>query len=63
MLGEMLLLLGTLCGGLLACSDGVTGSGLGGGTIYATTPGAYTVTVTGKSGATTETGTIALTVQ
>jgi len=56
----MLVVLVTLIGSLLACG----GSGSGGvGGNSGTTPGTYTVTVTGTSGSTTAMGTITLTVQ
>jgi N-acetylneuraminic acid mutarotase len=58
---RMLLLLGTLLGGVIACgSNGVSASGSG---TAGTTAGNYIVTVTGTSGATTNTGMITLTVQ
>jgi N-acetylneuraminic acid mutarotase len=54
----MLALLVAFAGGVLACGGG------GSGTIYpGTTPGNYTITVTGTSGMKTATGTISLTVQ
>jgi N-acetylneuraminic acid mutarotase len=54
----MLALLVALTSGVLACGGG------GGGTIYpGTTPGSYTITVTGTSGTAIATGTISLTVQ
>ncbi len=56
MLG-MVALLVTLAGGMLAC-----GTSSGGGNS-GTTAGNYTITVTGTSGATTATSTVALTVQ
>jgi hypothetical protein len=62
MLG-MLALLFTLASGLIACGSTAGGGGGGGGGIAGTTEGAYTVTVTGTSGTTTETGTFSLTVQ
>jgi hypothetical protein len=59
----MLALLITLTGGVLACG----GSGGGGGCNAVgnpgTTAGNYTITVTGTSGAITQTGTVSLTVQ
>jgi len=49
--------------GLIACGGGSSGGGGGGGNP-GTTPGAYTITVTGKSGSVSATvGTVALTVQ
>jgi LysM repeat protein len=60
MLG-MALLFAILAGGAVACAPSVTRN-----VIIAnpgTTPGVYTVTVTGTSGATAETGTITVTVQ
>jgi len=65
MLG-MLALLVVLAGGAAACGGGGNnggGGGGGGGGNSGTTPGAYTITVTGTSGTITETGTVALTVQ
>jgi hypothetical protein len=56
----LLALFGTLMGGLLACGGG--GSSPPCTTIPGTTPGAYTITVTGTSGASTATGTVNLTV-
>ena len=51
-----------LTSGLVACGSG--GGTTGGGTHDpGTTPGTYTITVTGTSGATTATGTVTLTVQ
>jgi hypothetical protein len=55
----MLAILVALVGGLLACGGGSSGRNC----PPATTAGAYTVTVTGTSGSTTATGTVALTVQ
>jgi len=49
-----------LAGGLSACGNKV---GSAGTTGPGTTPGNYTVTITGTSGTTKETGSIALTVQ
>ena len=60
----MAVLLVALTGGVLACGGG--GGGGGGCTPVAypgTTAGAYAITVTGTSGATTATGTVTLTVQ
>ncbi|MDR3738507.1 MAG: FG-GAP-like repeat-containing protein [Terracidiphilus sp.] len=63
MLG-MLALLVTLTGGVLSCGGGSSNGGGGGSTgIPGTTPGAYTVTVTGTSGSTAAICTVALTVQ
>jgi hypothetical protein len=59
----MLSLLLTLAGGLIACGGSGGGGGGGGGGIAGTTPGTYTVTVTGTSGTTIGTGTFTLTVQ
>jgi len=55
----MLAILVTLAGGMLACGGGASGRNC----PPATTAGTYTVTVTGTSGSTTATGTVALTVQ
>jgi uncharacterized repeat protein (TIGR03803 family) len=55
-----LLLLVMLAGGLLSCSSSSGNIGTGN---PGTTPGAYTITVTGTSGSTTATGTVTLTVQ
>jgi hypothetical protein len=57
-LGMVLLLL--VAGGAVSCGGGGTS---GGGGDAGTTPGNYTITVTGTAGNITETGTIALTVQ
>jgi FG-GAP-like repeat/FG-GAP repeat len=57
----MLTLLAAFAGGLAACG-GSTGT-MGVGNDPGTTPGTYTITVTGSSGATTASGTITLTVQ
>jgi len=64
----MLVLLGMVTSGVLACGNGGSGSGGGGGGggftgIAGTTPGSYTVTVTGTSGTITATGTVTVTVQ
>ena len=59
-LGLLVFLL-TLAGGLLACGGGSSGGGGGGNA--GTTAGTYIVTVTGTSGNTSATGTVALTVQ
>jgi hypothetical protein len=56
------LLLATFAFSVLACGGGGSGGGGGGGTP-GTTAGTYTVTVTGISGAVTQTGTVTLTVQ
>jgi hypothetical protein len=65
MLGMVVLL--ALCAvGVSSCGGGggAGGGGGGGGTgDPGTTPGAYTITVTGTSGSTTATGTVALTVE
>ncbi len=59
-IGLLLLFVST---GLIACGGGSGGSGSGGGNT-GTTPGAYTITVTGKSGSVSATvGSVALTVQ
>ena len=55
----VLVLLVILAAGLLACNS----SSNSGTSNPGTTPGAYTVTVTGTSGSTTATGTFTLTVQ
>jgi hypothetical protein len=63
-IGLLLLFVSTT--GLIACGGGTVGSGGGGGGVgnSGTTPGAYTVTVTGTSGSVSATvGTVALTVQ
>jgi hypothetical protein len=63
MLG-VLIFLAFLAGGLISCGGGSSSSGGGGGGgIAGTTAGAYTITITGTSGATTETATVTLTVQ
>jgi ABC-type glycerol-3-phosphate transport system substrate-binding protein len=56
-----LAMLAILAGGMAAC--GGAGSTPAGGGNPGTTPGAYTVTVTGSSGVTTETGTVTVNVQ
>jgi ABC-type glycerol-3-phosphate transport system substrate-binding protein len=64
MLG-MLSLLAILAGGIAACGGGGSYGGGGGTTTTThpgTTPGDYTVTITGTSGSTTATCSIALTV-
>jgi len=58
MLG-LLMLLAALAGGVLSCGGG----GGGGGGNPGTTAGTYTITVTGTSGAITQTGKVTLTVQ
>jgi hypothetical protein len=58
-------LLVALAGGILACGAGGNSpenSG-GGSTNPGTTPGSYTITVTGTAGTTTAGGTVTLTVQ
>jgi len=62
LIGLLLLFVST---GLIACGGGSSGSsGGGGGGNTGTTPGAYTITVTGKSGSVSATvGSVALTVQ
>jgi Big-like domain-containing protein/chitobiase/beta-hexosaminidase-like protein len=62
MLG-MLVLLAAVAGGMTACGGGGGTTVCGTAAELGTTPGAYTITVTGISGATTETGTVTLTVQ
>jgi hypothetical protein len=57
----MLVLLLTLAAGFTACGSG--GSSICNGGTGGTTPGIYTITVTGTSGSTTATGTVTLTVQ
>ncbi|MGA2653869.1 MAG: chitobiase/beta-hexosaminidase C-terminal domain-containing protein [Terracidiphilus sp.] len=60
----MVALLVILAGGVLACGGGGSRGGSGGGSGNpGTTVGSYTISVTGTSGTTTATGTIALTVQ
>jgi hypothetical protein len=60
LIGLLLLFVST---GFIACGGGSSGVGGGGGNT-GTTPGAYTITVTGKSGSVIATvGTVALTVQ
>jgi trimeric autotransporter adhesin len=59
-LGSLLLLLAT-CSGVLACGGGSKVAGCT--AVAGTTPGDYTITVTGISAALTETGTISLTVK
>jgi hypothetical protein len=63
MLGMLALFL-TLTGGILACGGGGGGGGSTCNVVNpGTTAGAYTITVTGTSGSSTATGTVALTVQ
>jgi hypothetical protein len=63
----MLVLLFSIADGLLACGGGGSGAGGGGGGggggNAGTTAGTYSITVTGTSGAITETGAVTLTVQ
>lgn len=58
----IVLLLFSINAGVAACGGGGSGGGGGGGNL-GTTPGAYSITVTGVSGAITQTGTVVLTVQ
>jgi N-acetylneuraminic acid mutarotase len=58
----MAFLLFAFADGLIACGGSGGGQGGGGGGNSGTTPGNYTITVTGTSGALTETGTLTLTV-
>jgi hypothetical protein len=58
----VLVLLAVLTSGLLACGGGGSTGGGGGTTTPGTTPGAYTITVTGTSGTLTATTTVSLTV-
>jgi hypothetical protein len=61
LIGLLLLFVST---GLIACGGGSSGGGAGGGGNTGTTPGAYTITVTGRSGLVSATvGAVALTVQ
>lgn len=62
MIGAVALLF-ALAGGTLACGGGSGGSRCVAVTNPGTTAGSYTITVTGTSGATTGTGTVALTVE
>ena len=67
MLG-LLFLLTAVTNGVVACGGGGGGSGGGGGGggnqgNPGTTPGSYTISITGVSGSLTETGAVALTVQ
>jgi sugar lactone lactonase YvrE len=62
MLGVLALLV-ALSGGILACGGGSAGGGNYCTPNSGTTPGTYTITVTGTSGTITTTSTIALTVQ
>jgi hypothetical protein len=59
----MLTLLVILGGGISACGGSGSGNGGGGQGIPGTTPGTYTVTITGTSGAISGTGKVTLTVQ
>ncbi|MDR3774192.1 MAG: FG-GAP-like repeat-containing protein [Terracidiphilus sp.] len=62
----LLVLLVALAGGVLSCGGGGNGGGGGGGGgggNPGTTAGIYTIKVTGTSGASTQTGTVTLTVQ
>jgi FG-GAP-like repeat/Chitobiase/beta-hexosaminidase C-terminal domain len=60
----MVALLVTFTGGVLACGGGGNAGGGGGGkSISGTTPGVYTITVTGASGSISTTGNVSLTVQ
>jgi hypothetical protein len=60
----MLILLALMTSGVLSCgSSTASAGGGGGGGNPGTTAGIYTVTVTGTSGTTTATGTVALTVR
>lgn len=52
-----------ITGGVFACGGGRNGASGGGGRNPGTTPGTYAITVTGTSGAYTQTGTFSLTVQ
>jgi hypothetical protein len=60
MLG-LIALLTILVGGAVACGSNVTRNVVANN--IGTTPGVYTIAVTGTSGATAETGTITVTVQ
>jgi hypothetical protein len=62
MLG-MIALLAALSGGLLACGGSSGTHVCPAVPISGTTPGAYTITVTGTAGAITTTGTVNLTVE
>lgn len=59
---EMLVLVAVFTGGVLACGGG-SSAACTPTTTPGTTAGNYTITVTGTSGALTETGTVTLTVQ
>ena len=59
----MIMLLVVLTASVMACGAGSSGGGGGGGGIAGTTDGNYTITITGTSGALTETGTVTLAVQ
>jgi len=56
----MMALLFAISSGVLACGGGGNG---GGGGVSGTTPGPYTITVTGTSGTLAETGTVSLIVR
>jgi hypothetical protein len=57
-----MLVLFSVLGGALGCGGG-SGNGGGGGGNSGTTPGAYSITVTGTSGNITQEGMVTLTVQ
>jgi hypothetical protein len=57
---SMMALLFAISSGVLACGGGGNG---GGGGVSGTTPGPYTITVTGTSGTLAETGTVSLIVR
>ena len=60
----MVLLLGALAGGALACGGGSSGKNACTGPVTpGTTAGAYTITVTGTSAGIMQTGTVTLTVR
>lgn len=61
MLGIVVLLVSVTCT-VVACGGGANGGGGGGGGNAGTTPGTYTITITGTSGSITQTGTVVLTV-
>jgi subtilase family serine protease len=58
-----LMLLTVLAGGVSACGGGGGGTACSTTVVPGTTSGSYTITVTGTSGSTVETGTVSLTVQ